>query len=65
MTDRRTPEFDAEAYLDAAAAATGLAVRPEHRAGVARHLTRTEGFARLLADADVPVTCEPAWSFRP
>ena len=65
MADRRHPEFDAEAYLDALAAATGLSVRPEHRPGVIHHLKRTEGFARLLADTDVPATCEPAWSFRP
>ena len=65
MADRRHPEFDAEAYLDAMTAATGLTVGPEHRTGVIHHLTRTESFARLLADVDVPATCEPAWSFRP
>ena len=65
MPGSHSPEFDAEAYLDALAAATGLAVRPEHRPGVVRHLNRTEGFARLLADVDLPATCEPAWSFRP
>lgn len=65
MPGHRPPDFDAEAYLDAVTAATGLAVRPEHRAGVVRHLNRTEGFARLLADVEMPVTCEPAWNFRP
>ena len=65
MPSSHAPEFDAEAYLDALAAATGLTVRPEHRPGVVRHLNRTEGFARLLADVDLPATCEPAWSFRP
>ena len=57
--------FDAEAYLDAAAAALGLPIAPEHRPGVLANLERIAGMARLLAEFPLPAEIEPAPVYRP
>jgi hypothetical protein len=43
--ERRTRGFDAEAYMDAAAAAIGLSIPPESRAAVAANLARLAALA--------------------
>lgn len=57
--------FDAAAYVDAAAAACGLKLRPEMRAGTIANVERTRAFARLLDDEPGLAQGEPAPVFAP
>jgi len=56
--------FVAEDYIDAAAAAIGLPIAPEHRAGVVLNLARLESMARLVMDFPLPEEVNPAPVFR-
>jgi hypothetical protein len=57
--------FDAAAYVDAAAAASGIALDTAMRAGAIANLERTYAFARLLADEAGLAATEPAPVFAP
>lgn len=59
MSDRKK-EFDAEAYLDAAAPLLGLTVTAEQRPGVLLHLATTVRIASAFVDLDLPDDAEPA-----
>jgi hypothetical protein len=58
-------EFDAEAHMDLMAAALGLPIAPEHRAGVITNLARTAELARLVMDFPLPDEVEFDLVFRP
>lgn len=57
--------FDAEAYVDAAAALIGLPIDPEHRPGVVLNLERIAQMAALVLEYPLPDEAEPAPVFRP
>ncbi|HUZ73463.1 MAG TPA: DUF4089 domain-containing protein [Stellaceae bacterium] len=57
--------IDPEAYLDAAAAAIGLAIAPEHRPGVILNLERIAALADTVMSFPLPEDEEPAPVFRP
>ena len=57
--------FDANAYVDAAAALIGLPLDPAHRPGVVLNLERIAQMAALLAEFPLPDAAEPAPVFRP
>lgn len=57
--------FDADAYVEAAAAAVGLAIAPAHRPGVVQNLERIAALARRLMDEPLAGTDEPAPVFEP
>ena len=57
--------IDLEAYLDAAAAAIGLAIAPEHRPGVILNLERIAALAGTVMSFPLPAEVEPAPVFRP
>jgi len=57
--------FDAEAYVDAAAALIGLPIDPAHRPGVAINLERLAQMAALVMEFPMPDEAEPAPVFRP
>ena len=57
--------FDAEAYVDAAAALIGLPIDPEHRPGVVLNLERIAQMAALVLAYPLPDEAEPAPVFRP
>ena len=59
------PDFDADAYIDAAAALVDLEIRPAHRPGVKQNLERIAGLAKLLLDEPLQPTDEPAPVFEP
>ncbi len=61
MTDH---PFDADAYVDAAAALIGLPIAREHRAGVVVNLERLAAMARLVMDFPLPDEVDPAPVFR-
>ncbi|MBM3523454.1 MAG: DUF4089 domain-containing protein [Alphaproteobacteria bacterium] len=61
----RGKTFDAAAYVDAAAAASGIALDEAMRAGVIANLERTYAFARLLTEEAGLAETEPAPVFRP
>jgi hypothetical protein len=54
-----------EAYVDAAAAAIGLPLAAEHRAGVIGYLTLAAGLAQRVMDFPLATHDEPAAVFRP
>lgn len=56
---------DAEAYVDAAAAALGLPIAGEHRAGVVQYLRLAAGFAERVMDFPLDVAVEGANVFVP
>ena len=58
-------KFDAEAYVDAAAAAIGLALHSEHRPGVVLNLERIAQMAALFMDFPLPDETEPAPVYEP
>ena len=62
MADR---PFDAEAYVDAAAALIGLPINPAHRPGVVVNIERLAQMAALVVDFPLPEEAEPAPVFRP
>jgi hypothetical protein len=62
MTDRK---FDAEAYVDAAAAAVGLTLDDAHRPGVVLNLERIAAMAALFMDFPLPDETEPASVYEP
>jgi hypothetical protein len=57
--------FDIPAYVDAAAAACGLALDGPARAGVIANLERTHAFARMLEADPTLAGTEPAPVFVP
>jgi hypothetical protein len=57
--------FDAEAYVDAAAALIGLPIDPAHRAGVVVNIERLAQMAALVMEFALPEEAEPAPVFRP
>ena len=57
--------FDAETYVDAAAALIGLPIDPAHRPGVVLNLERIAQLAALVAEFPLPDEAEPAPVFRP
>ncbi len=59
------PDFDADAYVDAAAALIGLPIHPEHRPGVVLNLARVAQMAALVMDFPLADETEPAPVFRP
>lgn len=61
MTD--TP-FDADRYVDSAAAAVGLPLAPEHRAGVVLNFQRLAEMARLVMEFPLSDDIESAPVFR-
>jgi hypothetical protein len=56
---------DPEKYLDAMAAAIGITVPEEHRAGALTYLRLASAIARPLLEAEVNGAVEPAPVFRP
>lgn len=57
--------FDAEAYLEAAAAALELPIDPAHRDGVLKFLDFTARMANSVMDFELPEDTDPAPIFRP
>jgi hypothetical protein len=57
--------FDAEAYLEAAAAALGLQIEPEWKPAVLDNLQRSRQIAQAVLNFPLPDTVEPASVFRP
>jgi hypothetical protein len=57
--------LDAESYVDAAARAVGIELRPVERRGVAVHLERIHAHARLVLDFDLAPEDELAPRFEP
>jgi hypothetical protein len=59
------PEFDAEAYVEAALAALGLAVEPAWKPGVVANFQRTAEIAKAFLDFPLADEDEPAPVFTP
>jgi hypothetical protein len=57
--------FDAEAYVDAAAALIGLPLDPAHRPGIVLNLERIAQMAALVMAFPLPEETEPAPVFEP
>ncbi|MCW0232272.1 MAG: DUF4089 domain-containing protein [Ferrovibrio sp.] len=57
--------FDAEAYLEAAAAAMGLDIAPEWKPAVLDNLVRSRQIAQAVLSFPLPDTIEPASVFKP
>jgi hypothetical protein len=57
--------FDAQAYVDAAAALIGLPIDPAHRPGVVLNFERLAQMAALVMEFPLPDEAEPAPVFRP
>ena len=57
--------FDAEAYVDAAAKAVDLALDPAHRLGVVLNIERIAQMAALVIDFPLPDETEPAPVYEP
>ncbi len=60
MTPKKT-----EAYVDAAAAALNLTLRPDHRPGVLRYFALAAEFAAVVEAVPLDVHDEPAVHFTP
>ena len=58
-------DFDAEAYVDAAARLTGLTIDPAHRPGVVLNLERIAQMAALVMAFDLPEETDPAPVYEP
>ena len=58
------PEFDFEAYMDAAAMLIGLPIAPEQRQGIVQNLDWIAQMAALIEAFPVPDAAEPAPVFR-
>lgn len=54
-----------ERYLDAASAAIGLPIAPEHRPAVLGYLALASGFADTVNAVPLDATDEPAMAFVP
>jgi len=59
------PEFDAEAYARAAAAALGLAIDPAHMSGVVMNLRLAARMAAMVESMKLTPADEPAPVFVP
>jgi len=57
--------FDAEAYLEATAAAMNLSIAPEWKAAVLDNLIRSRQIAQAVLNFPLPDTVEPASVFKP
>lgn len=57
--------FDANAFLDAAAAAMNLSIDPEWRPAVLDNLTRSRQIAQAVLDFPLPDDIEAASIFKP
>jgi len=62
MTDH---DFDAQAYVDAAARLIGLPLDPAHRPGVIANLERIAQMAALVMEFRLPDEIEPAPVYEP
>ena len=62
MSDRT---FDANAYIDAAAALLGLPLDPAHRPGVVVNFERIAQMAALVMEFALPEETDPAPVFAP
>lgn len=58
-------DFDAEAYLEAAANAMNLTIEPEWRAAVLDNLVRSHQIVQAVLNFPLPDTVEPASVFKP
>ena len=58
------PEYDFEAYMDAAAMLIGLPIAPEQRQGVVQNLERIAQMAALVEAFPLPDEIEPSPMFR-
>ena len=54
-----------EAYVDAAAAALDLKLRPDHRPGVLRYFALAADFAAVVESVPLAMSAEPAVHFSP
>jgi hypothetical protein len=59
-----TTPFDAGTYVDAAAAAVGLPIAPEHRPGVILNLERLAAMAQLVMSFPLADETAPAPVYR-
>jgi len=57
--------FDAEAHVEAMAAAVGLVIDAAHRPGVIRYVQFLAGMYGRLTDFPMPEALEPAPQFKP
>ncbi len=57
--------FDAEAYLEATAAAMSLTIAPEWKAAVLDNLVRSRQIAQAVLNFPLSDTVEPASVFKP
>jgi hypothetical protein len=57
--------FDAEAYLEATAAAMNLVIAPEWKPAVLDNLIRSRQIAQAVLNFPLPDTVEPASVFKP
>lgn len=57
--------FDADAFLDAAAAAMNLSIDPAWRPAVLDNLKRSRQIAQAVLDFPLPDDIEPASIFKP
>lgn len=62
MSDDR---FDAEAFLEAAAAAMNMTIEPEWKPAVLDNLIRSRQIAQAVLNFPLPDTVEPASVFKP
>ncbi|WP_341911221.1 DUF4089 domain-containing protein [Ferrovibrio terrae] len=58
-------EFDAEAFLDATAAAMNLSIDPAWRPAVLDNLVRSRQIAQAVLNFPLPDEVEPASVFKP
>jgi len=57
--------FDAEQYVEQAAALVGLPLHPEHKPGVIANMSRIQKVASLFLDFPLPDDVEAAPVFQP
>lgn len=57
--------FDAEAFMEATAAAMKLTIAPEWKPAVLDNLIRSRQIAQAVLDFPLPDTVEPASVFKP
>jgi hypothetical protein len=57
--------FDAEAYLEATAAAMNLTIAPDWKSAVLDNLIRSRQIAQAVLNFPLPDTVEPASIFKP
>ncbi len=65
MTDSNSSTFNAEAYVEQASQAIGLAIAPEHKPGVVENMEALYNVAQLVMSFPLPKTVEAAPVFNP